>query len=323
MKHKIFSAYFLHLLKIKEQDKSLLAENVANLLCIDKSSAYRRLRGEIIFTFDEICQLSKYYYISMDEIAFQEQTGEHRSIYLRLPIADVSEPDSMGEMHLYIDRLRRVAKKESSEVYVAANSLQSIFYSPYQNIFKFFIFKWRYRGNLSVCEDRTYSEVEVDDTLYKTQQDLSEACRSFASITCIWDPSIIGGLVNDVKYFRSIRLISDEDVEAIKKELFDLLSDIEWATTRGYLKDTNAKFELYLSSLDIESTMYAFGATNESVALISVFMFHSPVSFNELAYLKVKEWIKHMRRFSILLSGTGDMVRVRFFEKQRRIIHSL
>jgi BetR domain. len=319
----MFSAYFLHLLKIKEQDKGLLAENVANLLCIDKSSAYRRLRGEIVFTFDEICQLSKYYYISMDEIAFQELTGEPRSIYLRLPVADVSEPDSMGEMHLYIDRLKRVAQKESSEVYIAANSLQSIFYSQYQNIFKFFVFKWRYRGNLSVCEDSTYSDLEVDDMLYKTQQDLSEACRNFASITCIWDLAIIAGLVNDVKYFRSIRLIGDEDVKAIKEELSDLLSDIEWAATRGYIKDTNAKLELYLSSLDIESTMYAFGAADESVALISVFMFHSPVSFNELAHQKVKEWIKHMRRFSILLSGTGDMVRVRFFEKQHRIINSL
>ena len=45
-----------------------LANYLADTLCMGKESVYRRLRGEVAFTFDEIAMISCNFGISIDQI---------------------------------------------------------------------------------------------------------------------------------------------------------------------------------------------------------------------------------------------------------------
>lgn len=315
------SDLFLNLLKIREPNKSRLAEKISDLLIFDKSSAYRRLRGEIPFTFNEICILCKYFEISLDEIVFTDNGADEGHIFLTLAL--FKDPKKITNViEIFLRKAAHIQSQPDSRLYMAVNTLQIMFYGNCEHLLKYFIFKWGYR-NATPSEDITYDDAKKFGQMSEALKKLANILRNFQSVTCIWDPSIILNTVNDIKYLESIRLITRDDVLHLKNDLFRVINNLEQDVIISRMKDTGNKFNLYLSSLDLENSLNAMGSQYEWAAILWTFSLHSTVAFNQRAYVKAKDWIEHMKRFSILLSGTGDKERVAFFDEQRRLIEAL
>ena len=60
-------------------------------------------------------------------------------------------------------------------------------------------------------------------------------------------------LINDIQYFASIHLISDETKEEIKNELFLLADELEELAINGKTADGN-RVRIYVSNINFEAT---------------------------------------------------------------------
>lgn len=313
---------FLEFLKDTYPSRSELAEKIADLLVIEKASVYRRLRGEIPFTLNEAGIIAKELNLSIDKILDQEHRQPTDYIELVLPLYNQARETTFPEMQEFIRKVTTVAKFEDSEMGMACNILPSIFYQFYDYLLKFYIFKWGYRyGHASFYN--TFEDVKNGNAMVDLQKVLLKNSLDYKTIVCLWDPLIIKAFVNDIKYFRSIRLINEEDVKLIKEELHDLINQVEDAAATGRIQSTGNKFELYLSHIEIEATLFYASSPSEWIGMVSMFVIQAAVSYQKEACDKLKEWINYLKRFSTLLSGVGEKDRIEFFEAQRIIIETL
>ena len=89
---------------------------------------------------------------------------------------------------------------------------------------------------------------------YNIQKDYVGMTRHIHSTDYIWDNMIFQHLINDIQYFASIHLISDETKEEIKKELFLLADELEELVVNGKTADGN-RVRIYVSNINFEGNI--------------------------------------------------------------------
>ena len=146
--------------------------------------------------------------------------------------------------------------------------------------------------------------------------------RHFHSIDYIWDNTIFQHLINDIQYFYSIHLMSDEAKEEIKNELFLLADELEELATKGKTDD-GGKVRIYVSHINFEATYSYVETNNIQLSLIRVYSINSLTPIDAGIFRSLKEWIQSLKKFSTLISESGEMQRIQFFKQQREIIDTL
>ncbi|MCC8155208.1 MAG: hypothetical protein LIP01_14060, partial [Tannerellaceae bacterium] len=59
------------------------------------------------------------------------------------------------------------------------------------------------------------------------------------------------------------------------------------------------------------------------LSFIKVYDLHTITSHNEIVFENMKVWAQSMKRFSVLISQSGDMFRYKFFQQQRDYVNRL
>lgn len=324
MEQAKLSKKFLSALTEKYPNKASLAEKLADLLMIEKVSIYRRLRGEIPFTLNETGIIAKEMDLSLDAVLNLPHPEDFLFVNLVLPLYNQFHGNDYPELVTFTKKVENMVKHPGeSELSLAYNWLPSIFYYNYKCLMKFYVFKLRYRyneTNQNVIINTFDKLKDEDDMMVNLQMALFKTIVQYKSITCIWDPSVVRAIVNDIKYFYTIHLLSEEDMAMLKQELLELLTVSETAAAMGKLKETGSKFDLYLSNLDIDTSILCAATPTEWASMVSTFGFQGAISYEEIAYHKMKEWISYLKRFSVLVSVAGERERIEFFDRQRKIV---
>ena len=82
-----------------------------------------------------------------------------------------------------------------------------------------------------------YSQIEPPDRLQLINSEIvTEVCQA-ANAYHIMDSMTFLYLVNDIKYFASIYLITREEINVLKKELMIFIDDLETLAARGFWKE--------------------------------------------------------------------------------------
>lgn len=313
---------FVRSLENKIPKKTNLADFVAQTLHIEKETAYRRLRGDVQFSFREACLIAQKLNLSLDEIWMKSLTETRKAHLMRLPQHSNSEENGPELIQTTISFLEEFTAQPYSEFGVALSGLTFAIYQGYSSLARFQIFKYRYHGENPQIKTpfekikEAKLQVELRDHFYLL-------FRQISNTYYIWDRNIIRVFVDDINYFRSIRLINDEEVRELKKELLMLLEDLEQSAIQRRFKETGNKFELYISDVSIDVT-YAYMWTEKLfVSMFSSFIFYVTASQEEENLKIVSDWIKSLKRCSTLVSGSAEKERFIFFEKQRDIVNTL
>ena len=99
-----------------------LANTLADILCMGKEAVYRRLRGEVSFTIDEVALLSQKLGISIDQIV-----GSHVSNKVTFDLNLLHATSALESYYEIINRYLQifdyVKTDNTTEVYTASNSL--------------------------------------------------------------------------------------------------------------------------------------------------------------------------------------------------------
>ena len=305
--------------KEKLPSKDNLANALMDILYIGKEAIYRRLRGEVPFTLAEAAVISRKLGISLDKmigVSFRDNA-----------VFDMNIVSSEKPFEAYysilekqVDLFRSVKEDETSEIGTSSNIIPQTLSLKYNMLSKFRLFKWMYQNENINCKH--FEEMEIPQKMVEKQKEYSDLVSHIHSVDYIWDNMIFSHLVNDIQYFCSIHLITDEDKDMLKEELFLLIDEMEALSARGKSKAGN-DVKIYISNINFEATYSYLDTSSTQLSLIRIYSINSITTQDQEMFRGLKEWIQSLKKFSTLISESGEMQRIQFFKQQREIISTL
>lgn len=191
-----------------------LANYLTDTLYMGKEAVYRRLRGEVAFTFDEIAVISHNLGISIDQII-----GNHLSNRVTFDLNLLHSPNLMESYYEIVERYLRIFQlvngDENSELYSATNTAPFTLYSSYEYLSKFRICRWIYQ-NGKMKTPASLSDMHVPEKIINAHKKLSESIRKVGKTYFVWDSNVFQSVVKEIKYFAGLNLISTSDVMYLK-----------------------------------------------------------------------------------------------------------
>ena len=305
--------------KEKLPSKDNLANALMDILYIGKEAIYRRLRGEVPFTLTEAAVISRKLGISLDKmigVSFRDNA-----------VFDMNTVSSEKPFEAYysilekqVDLFRSVKEDETSEIGTSSNIIPQTLSLKYNMLSKFRLFKWMYQNENIKCKH--FEEMEIPQKMVEKQKEYSDLVSHIHSVDYIWDNMIFSHLVNDIQYFCSIHLITDEDKDMLKEELFLLIDEMEELSARGKSKAGN-DVKIYISNINFEATYSYLDTSSTQLSLIRIYSINSITTQDQEMFRGLKEWIQSLKKFSTLISESGEMQRIQFFKQQREIVSIL
>ncbi len=321
MKEDLIHNKFLILLREKIPQNSKLANTLMEILCIEKEAVYRRLRSEVSFTLYEAGIIARTLGLSLDSVLGVEYNNSRPSQFVIIDYINPQKRDyEIGEK--FIELIRDMNKESYGEMIESTNILPESIYLNFKGLTKFYRFKWKYQNDNS-GHSELLSNIHIDEHLLKIQYQYLEEIKNLSKTVYVLDPLIFQYLVTDIKYFTSIDLVTQEDVQLLKNELFKLLDYIEELTINGVYPDTGRPVLFYISDLNFESNYKYFETPNHHLSLIKTFTLNSIVSQDDLIFEKMKYRMQSLRRVSTMISISGEKRRIQFFNEQRLLINNL
>jgi hypothetical protein len=192
----------------------------------------------------------------------------------------------------------------------------------YEYLNKFFLFKWAYQyGNEK--EALPFSQVNISEEKLNITKEYYKAIKQVPNTSFIFDCRIFDYLVNDIKYFCSILLITEEEKELIKNDILSLIDYLLDVANRGCYPETQNKVNIFISQLKID-TGYSYTYTPEvNICYIHVFEKFEIYSFHSEMVSNFISWMQLKKRTSIQISEVDEKSRIEFFMKQKRLVKSL
>lgn len=305
--------------KDKLPAKANLANTFMDILYLGREAVYRRLRGEVPFTLAEAAVISRKMGVSLDNIV-----GVSFSNNAVFDMNVVHHDNPFDTYYSIIDKyvkMSQVLKEDSiSEMGTASNVIPQTLSFNHDILSKFRLFKWMYQNDNIKCKH--FDELELPRKLLDKQKEFADMRQHIRYNDHIWDSMIFQHTVNDIQYFSDIHLISDEDKKRIKEDLLLLIDELEDLAGKGK-SETGNDIRIYISSINFEATYSYIEATALQVSMIRVYAINSITTQDPAMFSSLKEWIQSLKKFSTLISESGEMQRILFFKQQREIIQTL
>jgi len=311
---------FLSAIQKKIPHKTTLVNTITDLLAIDKDAVYRRLRGEVNFSFPEMAIVARSMSISLDTIAGIENYQSKPSMMNISRQVNPTEVDyEMFEGH--INLLKSIMDEPDTQIMEVGNIFSHYLYHDYEHITRFHLFRWNQASSFG--NGCPFHEIIIPDRLRTLQLEACQYSRHVKSTLYILDQLIFNRLVTNIKYFAHVRLIKEKDVALLKSDLMVFVNDLEKLAIRGMHEQTGHEVSLFISDIAFDSNYSCLKAKNIQLTLFREFILNAVVSFDPEVFKETIAWINSLQRMSTLISVSGEKIRADFFDKQRTIIDAL
>lgn len=306
--------HLIEAVKRKLPHGSNIAGFLMETLCIGREAAYRRLRGEVSFTLFESAVICRELEISLDALARADSnTIAVVNIYSILPQDSLNAYKAM--LGAQIESFERVAKDPASELHIACSRLSLITCLNYEHIAKFTLFKWLYQKG-ALPHGLHYDSFEVPEDVAKLHKTYTRTASAINKGSCLWDNMILDYMLRDMRYFYNVNLLGKESMALLKEDLHRLLNDTETSATRGKTM-SGKEMQFYISNINFDATYGYITGNNVRQSIMTVCGPNLITSTDTVLFERVKQWVESQRKFSILISQSGEMQRITFFNKQR------
>jgi len=293
-----------------------------DILNISKEAAYRRLRGDVQFTVDEVILIADTLHLSLDQ-ALMSTTNEQLSFELK-PQRFYFEEESFPEykpLEQFLYSLKKIAKQPESEFAITSNTFTLFPGHLFYQIFKYTTFKYMYE-NENIQELKPFKDIIVPQSFFKLNRDIVLATMNIKETSYIFYSRLLDDFVGELKHFMDMQLMTREDVELIKADLSKFVDLLDKLTLNGCF-DTGNKVNIYISNVRFDTSYSYMVADNYTLSMIGAFSINHLTSSSENALIKIKERIHALKRVSDFISGSGEMKRISFINEQRRVIDTL
>jgi len=314
---------FIEALENRIPQKTKLANLVSETLFIEKETAYRRLRNEVQFSLREAVTLACKLNLSIEEIIPTENTQVHGRNRMRLSINQSEDGHNCIFIDSTINYLKKLIRNPYSEYGLALTQITFSLFYYYSYISRFYKLKHAYYTTPQISERKTFNQIHECKELIQARKELYSLYRQITYTYHVWDINIIPSLINDIIYFKSIYLISEDDVKHLQEELHLFLNDLEQLSTEGYYKETGNKFELYISEITVDHTYAYLCSEHNRISMSTSFINYETISYDETTFQNVSHWINSLTHSSVLISGSAEKEKIKFFDTQRHTLDCL
>lgn len=303
--------------RIYKDDKPVDA--IMETLSLGKEAAYRRLRGEVPYTFDDIMKIARKYNISLDAIVGNKVSG---MTLTNTNIVTIEDPFGSYKEYLKSQTaiFKELNKRKNGKVYLAFNLIPYVFYSNYRTLNKFRLYRWIHQmdtsGNHPLFKDMLFPE-----DLWITHQETIREFNALPEVVFVFDKGLFLNQVKDILLFVQLNLIDMESLTQLKSELLALLDDITKMTALP--PDSKIKRPLFVSNVSFESSYLYFEAEDYHVSGIRLLGISIITTQDDWVCQQQKRWIESLKRYSTLISVSGELDRFAFINQQKEYIRLL
>ncbi len=305
----------LEQIKSKVPERGKLVNILSDYLFLEKEAVYRRLRGEVPFTFHEISVISRKFDISLDNI-IGTNSSKNRPFLMRLVEFENPTDEDISMQEHYAELLEVVKNDPNSEAGMAANLLPVSLCLSYDLIYRFRRLKWCYQFGV---KSSRFKDIVIYDRLRQMNNKSIQNCRQIGHSFMILNDQAIVSLVNDINYFASIRLIDKDEVCQLKEELLRFLDDLEKLAINGHYPEGKT-LDIFISSVSFETSFSYIHTNDYYLSDIWSFSLNDTISMDKQVFDKIKKWMQSLIRTSTLISGSNEVQRILFFERQRNFV---
>jgi len=301
-----------------KEDK--LAPYLCDKLNISKGSAYRRLRDEIPFTFEEVSILSRDLGFSIDEIVNKAEINRayfdiHRDVF-KEPVESFR-----ATLEDHYNRIIQLGKAEKSESIISLDRIPAIYSAGFDNLSRFFYFKWLRQCGAG-ASDSNFSNVIMPDEILELFHKIKDASKLESNNTFIIEENTILNIIKEIQYYYKIKLITTDELELLKQDLFDFMKYIENLIRNG-VNDKGSKYYFYLSSLEIGANS-SVTIADDNMAVHFWIHFIDPIIVNNDVVCNIhKDWLDSLKKYSMLITHSGEIVREEFLSRQYSYIENI
>jgi hypothetical protein len=321
LKEEAINNQLIGAVKERMPETENLASFITQILDIGKEAVYRRLRREVPFTISEAFLLSKRLGFSLDHLLTTDDPPQ--SILVNVNCINYCDPvETYYRMvQSSLEDFLAVNKDPALEWYTASNIVPQPFYMDHAYLSKFLLYKWMYQ-NEKIDYIKYFSELEIPEKVKLIQKEYEKATKAVAYTYFILDQMMFLSLINDIKYFYDINLITQEEKEHLKAEFVAMIDSLEELATKGRHENGKEIF-IYISNINFEASYSYLNASNFKICFIRVFSINYLSTTDVNMYESQKEWVQSLKKYATLITVSGEMQRIQFFDKQRAYINKL
>jgi hypothetical protein len=289
-------------------------------LNISKESVYRRVRGDISFTLEEIAKLSIELGFSIDEFLKKDQ---HTRAFFDL---EISPNQNLSDVFVtifrqYFQHSFELDHAKSIESIMALNHIPLEFIVFFDNLLKFSFYRWMHR-NTDFSLNYYYSDIVLPQELVSLQQKAIENSKKVRNNTFIFDLNIFKNFIHEIQYYYKRKLITENELFQFKEELFGLIDLMESIAQTGSYT-SNLKFNFYLSSINIESNNRYIKYDEQVQSQFFIHSMESLIIDNIHVCTMHKKRLDSLRKYATFITQSNEILQVKYFNKQRSYIEKI
>lgn len=295
-----------------------------DVLGISKESIYRRIKGEISFTLEDLIKISSRLFISLDEIVYSTLNEEPQ----KQPILFQSQSDKLFNpqqtfldfLSAYIHNLDKTSKAKKLEIMVATNRLMVLTAVNFDHLFKFYYYRWVHQTQYKPL-DFSFSDIVLSDSLLIKQKKLKTFKRS-GSHTYILDIYFLKNTIREIQYYYDRQLISDSEILLLQNDLYRFIDVMEYIIKQGDRIEGYTNY-IYISSTQIDSSgLYSKYDDKETINLWISYGINIR-STNARMCKMYYSWFNSLKKYSTLISGCNEILQIKFINQQRNYIKNI
>ncbi|MDR0823743.1 MAG: hypothetical protein LBN74_01520 [Prevotella sp.] len=308
-------------LKVRTPEDDTTVNMLMDILPIRKEAAYRRLRGEIEFTLEEVEIICKTFNLSLDFLQ-----GNHKDGLLAFHLRSVFDKNPLKEYFrmmkdIVVNINNMLDLDPDTFAYRAYRAMPSDFFLKYDSISKVYIYILFYQLYPDEMPKVLLHDMYIPNNVFEINRKVSDVLQR-VNATIILDKHIFEDFTSIVKYLQYMGMISETDILEIKNDLYLMINEMEQCASTGYTIQGKS-VDLYISNVSFDcSYAYMEGAGKKSCA-ISLYCIDYLSCLNPEIAENQKTWIKSLIRFATQISVSGELQRNQYFAEQRRYVDAM
>lgn len=291
---------------------------LSDILEISKESAYRRMRGEMSFAFDEIIKLSKELGFSIDELTGLDQG--HR-VAVDFTVETNPKQAFFIKLSKYKEDIDARLRDRESHSMMALNYLPSAFTVHFRHLFKFAYYTWLQRKRKAGAK-LYYSDITISPELESLRKQLDIDGRNIRHNTFILDHNVFLSPIKEIHYFYKMRFVTSNELIELKEDFHNMLDFVEKMVRTGE-SNPGTEYFFYLSDFNIDSNS-SYNVWSDKVTSSFNFNFFNRIVISNPEICEIhKEWLDSLKKYSTLITQSNEIVQAAYFEKQRRYVDNI
>ena len=294
---------------------------ISNLLGISIDAVYRRMRCETMLDFEELIVLCNHFGISLDHLINNTATNNIQCRYIPLDLRD------MKRCSVYLQNMaasvESVRSAPDGEIIFTVVDIPICYYSAYKelSLFKLFSLNSSLYGFTGSYDDFV-KDVDLNDLItgYEKVFKNYQQCPT----TEIWAYYAFDRILSMLGYHHVLGHFSNKNFPLLLcEQLLDLNATMHRWAEQGTKGRKNTPYKFYVSEIDLCNTFVLFrkhGTINCDLKLFNINHFDI---FDLQFCREIENWLNSAIQSSTLISGSSEIQRYQFFNRQRQKICAL